>query len=151
MRDAYSRKVTLLTVLAALKSMRSQLPGLLLLASQRVEVLPSLAIAGVRLLPDLLEALAVPLSARLTPPPPEEELLEELLELLLEDEELLEDELDPPEDDELDEDELDPPEELLDEDEPPHPAATSAASFRPLPAPAEAIAMHFIFSAGCSV
>ncbi|HEX5125606.1 MAG TPA: hypothetical protein VFW00_02590 [Rhodocyclaceae bacterium] len=43
--------------------MRSQVPALLLLASHRVATLPSLAIAAVRLLPDWLDALAVPLSA----------------------------------------------------------------------------------------
>ena len=78
MREAYSRKVTLLMVLAELKLMRNQLPGLLLLASQRVDTLPSLDIAAVRLLPDWPDAVAVPLSARLVPPGEE---LDELLEL----------------------------------------------------------------------
>ena len=52
MCDANSLSVTLLTDLAALKLMRNQLPELLLLASQRVETLPSLDCAAVRLLPD---------------------------------------------------------------------------------------------------
>lgn len=154
MREPNSLSVTLLIDLAELKLIRSQLPALLLLASQRVNTLPSLAMAAVRLLPDWLDALAVPLNARLTPPPPdeleEEELDEEELELL-DEEELLEELLPPEEllDDELEEELLE--EELLDEPPPPHPPITSADSFRPLPAPADAIAMHLTFSAGSTV
>jgi hypothetical protein len=118
---------------------RAEADALLLLASQRVDTLPSLAIAAVRALPDCPVAVAVPVSARFAPLADDEllELLDELLEELLEDE-LLEEE--------LDEELLD--EELLDDDEPPQLPATDAASFRPLPAPAVASVMHFALRPG---
>lgn len=138
MRFAYSFSVTLLTDLAALKLMRNQVPGLLLLASRRVDALSSLDMAAVRELPDLPEALAVAPSARLTPLAVEElldddgvldeledELLEPTDELLLEEGGLIE---------------------LLDElldDGLPQLVATDAASFSPLPGPAVARVMHF--------
>ena len=143
--------MTLLTDFAELKLIRSQLPGLLLLASQRVAMLPSFAAAAVRLLPDWPDAVAVPVRAKLLPLATEEELLDEgvedeLLELLDEllgavlDEELLGAVLD---------------EELLAGGallvEPPQVPATAAASFKPLPAPAEASAMHLAFTPGYAV
>ena len=151
MREAYSFSVTLLTALAEPKLMSSQLPGLLLLASQRVDTLPSLAMAAVRLLPDWPEAVAVPLSARLLPLT---ELTDELLDAMLLAEDLLEAVLDATEEATL-EATLDETDEAIEDatllDCPPQPATTSAASFSPLPGPAAACVMHLTFSAGCSV